>query len=283
MSDYLLLIEKYFGPHLRHLEQAWSEGALAKPHFALIASYSDRLERRLRYIEPLGQTQAIVDEIGDKDPNILDKRLMNALAEIRTLSHLHQQGFTGLQKVMSFADIVGEHGGQRYAFQVTRITTPVSDEISRLNRKAKQSPRTGSPCGELEAIYHNYEKPLLNFFRPSIKSKNQTFQKWSQTDVSRCIVVVTSDENLQDSMVVRHIACRQIRKAIKSLHDKTKLHFEELWWLPDLECGARFVVDPQQEEVHCFVGWRDREDPFTDPDCSDYREVDLGSPMPAYL
>ena len=110
----------------------------------------------------------------------------------------------------------------------------------------------------------------------SLFEKNGKFKKLLEVDKTRMVVIVTSNETLQDAMV-RHIACQQIRNLI---FDPAfgQVNFEELIWLPDIGYGAWFKLGGSPKETHCFADWHDEFGRCWDG--SVYRrEVDLDSPI----
>jgi len=269
------LVKRYFGKYLGRLVKALQSGSLPEGRFVRVAFSPERLERRLQIIEPLGQTSAIVSEIGDvRDPIELDTRLVNAWAELRTLYQLHKEGFEGIQKIRDIADLTATKQGVSYAFQVTRITTLLKEQFGRRNPQDK---RNTSPYGPLDDVYERFDKPLSYFFWNALERKNNKFKKWDQKDWIRCIVIVSSDDALQDALV-RHIACQRIRDSIELLND---LYFEELLllWLPDLGNGAWFKIDVRSNNICCFVDWGDAPESGEDEKVNRI-EVDLDSMIP---
>jgi hypothetical protein len=268
------LIEKYFGDYLRRLLTAAKQTEYGG-RFYLAAYITETLENRLMRIEGLDLTQSILNEVGEiDDAEELDKRLMDAWAEIRVLDQLNIEGFTNIQKVKEVADFTAECNVSSYAFQVKRIRSVLKSHISRLNDPKRRDP---SPYGTLDDIYSRFQRPVGHYFWNALIEKNSKFRSWSEKDLVRCIMIVSSDEDLQDSLI-RHIACQQIRTGI---HDRSlgQLNFEELVWLPDLSPGAWFKVGSSPEKTRCFADWKDViGDPGWNEELTvNRREVDLNS------
>jgi len=116
--------------------------------------------------------------------------------------------------------------------------------------------------------------PLSYYFWDALETKNASFKKWTGVDNIRCIVIVSSEEELQDPLL-RHVACRLIREAIHQWLP-TPPHFEELLWLPDLGNGAWFKVGSRPEDTRCFVDWHDEPGRSLGDEVS-RREIDLDS------
>lgn len=249
MGNYTPLVTKYFGNYLDQLVAHKAANDKFNGRFVNVNWESQSLEARLEAIETLGLTKAIVCEIGKSDgtkPEDLDNRLMNVWAELRFISQLQREGFSHITKVKKTADFTAERENQKYAFQVTRIN-------SALNEIAARKKKILRPYGSICKIYKSFIPVLDEFFWDSLEGKNGKFRKWSDESYKRCIVLVSSEEQLQDRQI-RHIACQRIRKAI---HNLVKVHFEELIWLPDTGNGAWFIVGNQKEETTCFVNWQD--------------------------
>lgn len=273
MADYPELTMKYFGAYLDRLTAYQAENDKFVRHFWP----TDRLEARLKSIEDLGLTTKIIGkEVGDiSDPVELDRRLMDAWAELRFISQLQREGFVKIEKVTKTVDFTAERDGQKYAFQVTRANRSLNDEAA-----TRQNPedRILRLHGELISKIHEKFSPVLNdFFWKRLEEKNGDLKEWKDTEYKRCIVIVTSDEKLQDSLV-RHIACQQIRAAI---HLLTKIHFEELIWLPDTGNGAWFIVGNHVAETTCFVDWGDNPSkPYRESDGVKREKLNFGDPLP---
>jgi len=260
--DQFPLVNKYFGTFLRMLVEHF-ESTPFEGRFILTASYTTMLEDRLSRIERLGLTNAIIKEVGNhKNPKDLDKRLLDAWAELRALDQLQVEGFSNIQKVTETADFYAQQNGQQYAIQVTRN-----------NSKLESSDVFGATIDEL---HERFDDLLWNFFWDRLFEKNGNFKKLHEDGIIRVIVIVTSDETLQDPMV-RHFACQQIRNLIFD-PAFVQINFEELYWLPDLGHGAWFKLGGSPKETHCFADWHDEFG--RDWDGSVYRrEVDLDSPI----
>jgi dipeptidyl aminopeptidase/acylaminoacyl peptidase len=270
------LAQKYFGNYLSRLVQAILIEEF-DGRFVRAAFFPEKLENRLRSIEPLGQTAAILSEIGNiQDAHTLDARLLDALAELQTISQLHREGFIEINKVNAIADLTATRTHKAYAFQVKRINNVLRTHIDRRNEPDK---RDSSPYGNVSDIYARLSSPANWFFRDTLEKKNVDFKKWSPDGWSRCIVVVSNDADLQDPLV-RHIACQQIREAI---HQLVKQNFEELLWLPDMGNGAWFTVGETLQDTRCFVDWCDDPDD-TRQRCEervDRMEVNLDQDVPS--
>jgi hypothetical protein len=273
-ADDYPLVKRYFGRYLSQLGEGLSAGILTEGRFVRIAFAPQQLEIRLQALEPLGQTPAIVAEVGEvQDVVELDRRLLNAWAELRTIHQLRKESFADIHKEREVADLTATQQGKSYVFQVTRITTLLVKRVMRCNPPDEQDV---DPFGPLEDIYQRLKVPLSDFFWGALERKNGRFREWHQDGWTRCIVIVSSDDDLQDAMV-RHIACQQIREGIHSLGYR---HFEELLWLPDLGNGAWFRVGSRFEETDCFADWGDTFG-HSETDGVDRRKIDLDSIIPA--
>lgn len=248
-ADKYPLTRQYFGKYLKQLLTAVIEGVPFDEHFVNCAFRPSDLEKRLNKIEYLGQTKSIVAEVGNiSDPDILDKRLSDAWAEIRVIDQLIREGFTNILKVKETSDFTSVLGEQNYAFQVTRINVSLESEASKDPTK-----RSTSPFGSIASVHDRLDSVVSNFFWDALEKKNGKFRNWKREGYQRCIAIVNSDENLQDPMT-RYIACQQIRNGI---HLLMKRHFDELLWLPDLGNGAWFKFGLKPENTRCFVDWKD--------------------------
>ena len=265
------LIEKCLGDYIRRLLACPPEGGRAVHLFS--RGDPERLEKQLQRTHKTIAFRTIFREIGSiKDPDELDRRLVDAWAEIRVIDQLMRERFIDIRKVEVAADLVARSVSQVYAVQVKRISREA--EFSDL------------PIGEAESIYGQQRDPIWSYFRDSLVDKNSQLAKFEcrcQPRHVRRIAMVTSIDRLRDPMN-RHIACRQIKDAILDL---PKRHFEEVQWLPDLGNGAIFWIEKTDGEVkiRCVADWRD--DP-TAPHWGDYgnccwREVDLDSKLPVYV
>jgi hypothetical protein len=262
------LIEQYLGDHIRWLQ--------ARPpnigRFMHLFSLGDpeRLEKRLQRTHKTTAFQTIFQEVGNtKDPDELDRRLVDAWAEIRVIDQLMRERFIDIRKVKTPADFVARYMSQLYAIQVTRIS------------REPQFPDL--PTGDLRQICDQVKDPIGSYFWDSIKRKNLKFKDVSPLEYVRRIAIVTSIERLQDPLN-RHIACRQIEDSILAFERR---YFEEVQWLPDLGNGAIFWVETSDEgaKVRCVADWGDD---VADPQWDDYEncywhEVDLDSNIPAYV
>jgi len=277
-ADKYPLVRQYFGKHLQRLVTALLEESPAEGRFVKAAFEPQALEQRLQGIELLGQTSRIVSEVGEiQDPIELDRRLLDAWAELRTISQISKEGFDNISKVTEIADLRATRGDEKIAFSVKRINNSLENQVQRRNEPDK---RDSDPFGEIGDIYNRLGGPLSYFFWEALNEKNGKFRKWTETDHKRCIVIVSGDEDLQDSMV-RHIASKEIREGI---HLLGKRHFEELLWLPDNGNGAWFTVGLEQNETRCFADWSDNPDiPFAEREekiCR--REINLDSAIPTW-
>lgn len=269
-ADKYALTRRYFGKYLNQLLTAVIEGVPFDEHFVNCAFRPSDLEKRLNKIEYLGQTKSIVAEVGNiSDPDILDKRLSDAWAEIRVIDQLIREGFTNILKVKETSDFTSVLGEQNYAFQVTRINVSLESEASKDPTK-----RGTSPFGSIASVHDRLDSVVSNFFWDTVEKKNGKFRNWKREGYQRCIAIVSSDENLQDPMT-RYIACQQIRKGI---HLLVKRHFDELLWLPDLGNGAWFKLGLKPENTRCLVDWQDvPNQSLVNEDMVIRHEINLGS------
>lgn len=281
LSEYPL-VDCYFGAHLRKLLGFLQTDPSFAGKFVLHAFYTEALEARLQRIEELGQTQAIVNEVGDADrAGELDRRLMDAWTEIRMLDQLQREGFREIRKTTQTMDFTAERNVVRYAFQVTHINKTLGDMAVRHN---PPDLRDTSPYGEINEIHKRLDNPASYLFWDSMYDKNADLRNWPSTDWRRCIVLITNQEHLQDRMI-RHIICQGFRSCITAL---TSVHFEEMLWLLDDGNGAWFIIDGEDRKVSCFADWKDEfPGPETDYRPADVRsvsrrEVDLDSSVPAW-
>jgi len=262
------LIQEYFGGYLEVLIQHRSAG-----EFIEVLNNPFRLERRLAKLTPQ-LIKAIVREIGEHHSNIdmLDKRLMDAWAELRVVSQLVKEGFQEIQKYKTIVDLVARFSDQEYAFQVTRINRSLQDKFIKYNSPDAED----EPYGEISDIYNRYQKPLSYLFWDTIQDKNGEFGKWRNQNSIRCIVLVSNEENLQDNFI-KHIACREIYRGVKLLSIR---RFDELLWLPDLTNGAWFRFGKNLQETKCLVDWCNGL-PFDECENSiNRKEVNLSSLLP---
>lgn len=294
-ADEYPLVRKYFGKHLSKLLRAIHTGSY-DAHFAKVALCPSLLEARLQRIEALGQTQRIMSEVGNiDDPKHLDERLLSAWAELRVVDQLLRERFDQIKKVEVTADLKAQKGGQALAFQVTRVNkswrTQVIDHsgpgtlVDRVGYGnirdiyRRLSPQLYKSLPSNSGTYQSTDEygPLSYYFWNAMEDKNCDFARWTEEDHRRCIVIVSNEEGLQDSMV-RHVACRLIREALHNW--LPSIHFEELLWLPDAGNGAWFKVGATLEETRCFVDWSD--EPGDDKTTVSRREADLDSEIPAW-
>lgn len=284
MNIYSPLVKKYFRLHLDHLVKAQATSILKNGKFVRYADDSTQLEARLERIEPLGLTGLILAEVNDADPVVLDRRLVDAWAELRVVDQLHKEGFTNLNKVIQTADLTGMKDGQNYAFQVKRITTSLQDEFNsaRYRRQVANDPnmRRQSPYGDTIDIHMRFDENVSFFFWDALSEKNRKFKNWPSDGDIRCIVIVSGDASLQDNMV-RHISCQQIRSGIYH-SDLTPLNFDELLWLPDISNGAWFKLGTSEKETRCFADWQDTPGLLFNDHRSNRREMDLDGDAPAW-
>jgi len=268
------LVAKYFSDHLMRLAAA-PEPELSKLRFANAITNPSSLERRLERIEVVGCTSEIVSEVGDIDNlDELNGRLIDAWAEIRVLDQLVREDFQNLSKIEITADFLASKGELSYAIQVKRIRSSFAEEVTRRNPPEK---RNSSPIGSLQDIHDRLGDPLGHYFWDALEEKNQKFRNWRGQGDKRVIVIVSSDEGLSDPLV-RHISCQEISKGILAL---VKIHFEQVWWFPDLSNGSRFYVGDDFKSICCFSDWCD--DLYIPDSCDSrpvaLREVDLTSPI----
>jgi hypothetical protein len=294
-ADEYPLVRKYFGKHLAKLLRASQSGA-CDAHFAKVALCPCLLEARLQRIEALEQTQRIMSEVGNiDDPKNLDERLQNAWAELRVVDQLRKEEFDSIQKVEVTADLMAQKGGQTLVFQVTRVNKSWRTQVIDHSDPGTSVDRIG--YGDIGDIYRRLSRqlhknlssegetcepddkygPLGYYFWNAIEDKNCDFKKWTEEDHRRCVVIVSNEEGLQDSMV-RHVACRLIREALHNW--LPAIHFEELLWLPDAGDGAWFKVGATIKETYCFVDWGD--EPGSDRTTVSRRGMDLDSVIPAW-
>ena len=292
-ADEYPLVRKYFGKYLAKLLRA-AQSESCDTHFAKIALCPHILEARLRRIEGQEQTQRIMSEVGNvSDPENLDKRLTNAWAELRVIDQLCKEGFDSIQKVEVVADLTARESKQAFAFQVTRVNKSWRTQVIDHSEPGVSVDRIG--YGNIGDIYKRLSKqlhknlsgghemcgpddeygPLSYYFWDAIEDKNGDFKKWTEEGYRRCLVIVSNEEGLQDSMV-RHVACRLIREVLHNW--LLAIHFEELLWLPDAGNGAWFKIGSTIEETRCFAGWSD--ETGSDKATVRRREVDLDSVLP---
>jgi hypothetical protein len=272
------LVGKYFGRYLNRLISAQNDSPY-EGRFYLAASYPTLFEERLRDLEPLGLVKPILKELAvHEEAGDFDSRLMDAWAEIRTLSQLVRDGFDRISKVVAYADFTANHGEQPYAFQVKRITGLLKKVTSNPSNEEESVDTYGKTVTEIHA---QLDDRVAQFFWQSLMKKNGKFRRWAKEGWIRCIVLVTGDEDLQDSMV-RHIACQQLRR---SIHRLRQIYFEELLWLPDLGNGAWFEIGEDLHQTHCFADWKDTPgDPGFENVRGVYRrEVDIDSLYPGWI
>lgn len=276
------LVNRYFGDYLRNLVRARQIGPGYDGYFVDHAFYSEALEARLKGLEELGLTQAIVDEVGNTDDaQELDRRLMDAWAEIRAMDQLQREVFVNIQKVRAIADFTAERSGVQYAVQATHPNKVLKKLVAENCQPGKINV---SPWGPVDEVRDRFAKPVFHLFRNSVLTKNRKFSEWPIEGSIRCIVIVTNQPLLQDGLV-RHVACQQLRACI---HFPRERHFEELLWLLDNGNGARFLVGETPDQTRCLANWKDgSEGPGTGYLWSDMsqvvrREVDLDAWLPAW-
>lgn len=259
------LVLRYFCEYLMQLLIAQIKNDRYDGYFVKVAYSPDNLEQRLQKIDPLGLTKNIVDEVGNiADPIELDRRLMDAWAELRVADQLQREGYYDIQKVTEIADFVAMREEHQFAFQVTRVNKLLANEISRRNPPNK---RSSLPYGTSKDIHDRLDEPTGYLFWDRLQEKNGKFKKWPNQDSTRCVVLVTNQEPLQDTLQ-RHIVCQQLRQAI---HDLTTINFEELLWLPDNGNGALFKIGSTIGETECWVDWKDE---FPGP-ATNYQPADV--------
>lgn len=267
------LVDKYFGRYLNRLISAHNNSPY-EGRFYIFASYPTLFEARLQDLEPLGLVKPILRELAEhEDASNFDSRLMDAWAEIRTLSQLVREGFSRISKVEAYADFTAYYGNQPYAFQVKRITRRIREDI-----KGGSVEVNGKTLSE---IHSSVDDRVARHFWQSLMKKNAKFRNWSDKAYKRCVVLITGDEDLQDP-VIRHIGCQQLRL---SVHRLQQINIEELLWLPDLGNGAWFKIGQEMHLTRCFADWKDRpgEPGFDDVNGVYRREVDLDNPYPGWI
>lgn len=261
------LIDQYFGDYVRQLQANPPQ----RGRFVHLLSQGDpeRLERRLQRTCNTAAFETIFREIGSiEDLDELDKRLLNAWAEVRVIDQLIREGFIDFRKVETPADLIARYMSQAYAIQVTRT-----------NREPKFP---DLPTGDVQQIYDAVQGSIGSYFWQSIRDKNLQLKNASPEYIRR-IAVVTSITRLQDPLN-RHIACRQIKDSILAFERR---YFEEVQWLPDLGNGAVLWHETVDGEirVRCVADWRDdlTASPCDDHETCHWREIDLESDIPAYI
>lgn len=276
-TDEFPLTRKYFGNYLGLLVAAMQDD-LFEGFFVKAAFHPEALEKRLKKIESIRQTSRIVSEVGEiRDPIELDRRLLDAWAELKTISQINREGFDNISKITEIADLTATRGDEKIAFSVKRINNSLENQVQRRNEPDK---RDSDPFGEIDDIYSRLDGPLSCFFWEALNEKNGKFRNWTEADYRRCIVIVSGDEDLQDP-IVRHIACKKIREGIHLLCNR---HFEKLLWLPDNSNGAWFTVGFEQNETRCFADWSDNPYvPFSEiEDRINRREINLEDEIPSW-
>ncbi|RLA76582.1 MAG: hypothetical protein DRG33_07735 [Deltaproteobacteria bacterium] len=265
------LVQKYFGENLSSLLKAM-QGNQFNGRFVEASFFPEALEARLNRIEVVGQTKAILDEVGTiQNPTKLDARLLDAWAELRTIDQLRKEKFVEIHKVEETADLTASKVGRNYAFQVVRINKLLKTKTGKFENQNR------SPYGAISDIHKRLDDLISEYFWNAIERKNLKYKKWMQKSI-RCIVIVSSDKELQDEMI-RHISCQQIRNGIHLLE---KRYFDELIWLPDTGNGAWFKIGNKRQQTQCFADWKDIPDEIriSDEDFILRREVDLDTSIP---
>jgi hypothetical protein len=239
------LVTKYFDRYLQRLIAANSDC-----RFGHLVNDPDRFESMLQYIENDQVTQRIIREIGDiSDPEKLCKRLLDAWAELRTVVQLKREAWHTIRKHVAIIDLFAQNGIRHGAFQVTRINTTIENRSFRtyLNQRIDLS-----PTGPIDEMYARLKKPLSDLFWNPIDHKNQQLRQFAPNGVSRSIVLVTSEEPLQDPMI-RHISCKCIAESMNTVLQR---YFDEIVWLPDMGNGAIFTFD-ESGRVVVNADWHD--------------------------
>jgi len=249
----LPLVEKYFSGVIRtQLEQ--KEGVLARSILSAVFDEQQRLEHRLENVHKTSGFQAIFQEMGkiEDHPDELERRMLDAWAEIRVIDQLIRDGFPDVHKKVEVgADLVAHCNNQSYAIQVTRIgrvprfpDLPTGDLGQICGRVPEQN-------GELEQ--NGVPEQIGKYFWPSIEGKNLQLKKLSCEYSVRRIAIVTDIPHLQDPLN-RHIACQQIRDSVLALE---KRYFEEIQWLLDNGNGAVFKIEKGDEDIkiRCLADW----------------------------
>ena len=265
------LIEQYLGDYVRQLYSTSPDaGHLGETRFYNIFSRGEpeKLEKRLQHTHNTEAFQNIFREIGNiRDPNELDRRLIDAWAEIRVIDQLICEKFIDIRKERPTVDFTARYASQLYAVQVTRIS--------------KETQCSDLPTGRVDEIDIQAGEQIGKYFWDPLASKNSQLKKISSEYVRR-IVLVTTTYRLQDSLN-RHIACRQIRNSILNLVDR---HFDEVQWLLDGGDNAIFWVETESEvRVRCIADWIDERTLLHKKDYDNcyWREIDLESVLPAYV
>jgi len=112
------LIERYFGESIRRLQVTPPR----RGRFVYLYSQGDpdRLEARLKRTHMTLSFQTIFDEVGIiTDTSELDRRLVDAWAEIRVIDHLLKEGFTDIRKESSIADMTAKMHDLCYYYSAT--------------------------------------------------------------------------------------------------------------------------------------------------------------------
>lgn len=272
------LVGKYFGRYLKRLISAQNDSPY-EGRFYLAAGFPTLLEERLQDLEPLGLVKPILKELAEhEDASDLDSRLMDAWAEIRTLSQLIRDGFDRISKIGAYTDFTSYYGNQPYAFQVKRIIGLLKEIVTDPSKKEEPVDVIGKTITEIHTLL---DDRVAQYFWQSLMKKNSKFKRWPEEGWIRCIVLVTGDEDLQDAMV-RHIACQQLRRLF---HRLRQVNFEELLWLPDLGNGAWFKVGKNLHQTRCFADWKDTLGnlDFEEEHSVYRREVDLDKPYSGWI
>ncbi len=200
------LIERYLGRYVRQLHSRPPDtGRLGETRFYDIFSRGEpeKLERRLRRTHKTEAFQSIFREIGNiRDSNELDRRLIDAWAEIRVIDQLVCERFIDIRKETSSVDFVARYMGQLYAIQVTRI--------------GREARFPDLPTGRVDEIYNQVGPWIDQYFWDSLNRKNSQIGEISSSEYIRRIVLVTTTYRLREPLN-RHIACRRIKKLILSV------------------------------------------------------------------
>jgi hypothetical protein len=267
------LIKRYLEDYVRQLHSRSPDtGPPGETRFYDIFSRGEpeKLEKRLRRTHNTEAFQSIFREIGSiRDSNELDRRLIDAWAEIRVIDQLVCERLVDIRKEMPTIDFVARYMSQLYAVQVTRV-----------GREAQFS---DLPTGRVDEIYNQAGDRIGRYFWDSLNRKNSQIREISSSEYVRRIVLVTTTYRLRDSLN-RHMACRQIRNSILDLADR---YFEEVQWLLDGGDNAIFWVETGGggTRVRCIADWIDQRTAThrEDYDNCYWREIDLESVWPAYV
>lgn len=272
------LVSHYFGRFIEKLLEARQRGNEYAGRFYLIADNPENLEARLQKIEGTELVRTILSEVGlTEEVKELDRRLMDAWAEIRFIDLLVREGFDEIKKVTAIADFCAIRDDRSYAFQVKRINSSLSEKVQPRNPKNE---RDTSTHVTVDNVYERLANCISDLFWDALLEKNGKYKKWVDEGTTKCIVIISGDQSLQDR-VIRHICCKEI---VKGTFDPAivRRHFDQLIWLPDLGYGALFIFGDSTEDTICLADWHD-EYGRPEGDRVRRRKVNLSSGYPDYL